>query len=101
MGGEDLGLTEDELAFYDAPEVNDSAIQLLGDETLQAIARELVQTVRRNVTIDWTVKENVRAKLRTTVKRLLRKYGYPPDKQEKATLTVLQQADLLCKDWAA
>lgn len=99
--GEDLGLSEDELAFYDALEVNDSAVQLLGDETLQAIARELVQTVRRNVTIDWTVKESVRAKLRTTVKRLLRKYGYPPDKQEKATLTVLQQAELLCKDWAA
>jgi len=99
--GETLGLTEDELAFYDALEVNDSAVQLLGDETLQAIARELVQTVRRNVTIDWTVKESIRAKLRTTVKRLLRKYGYPPDKQEKATLTVLQQAELLCKDWAA
>jgi type I restriction enzyme R subunit len=66
-----------------------------------AIARELVQAVRRNVTIDWTVKESVRAKLRTLVKRLLRKYGYPPDKQEKATVTVLQQAELLCKDWAA
>ena len=99
--GEDLGLSEDELAFYDALEVNDSAVQLIGDETLQAIARELVQIVRRNVTIDWTVKESVRAKMRTTVKRLLRKYGYPPDKQEKATLTVLQQAELLCKDWAA
>lgn len=99
--GEDLGLTEDELAFYDALEVNDSAVQLLGDETLQAIARELVQTIRRNVTLDWTVRENVRAKLRTSVKRLLRKYDYPPDKQEKATITVLQQAELLCKDWAA
>lgn len=99
--GEDLGLTEDELAFYDALEVNDSAVKLIGDETLQAIARELVQIIRRNVTIDWTVKESIRAKLRTTVKRLLRKYGYPPDKQEKATITVLQQAELLCKDWAA
>lgn len=99
--GEDLGLTEDELAFYDALEVNDSAVKLIGDETLQAIARELVQVIRRNATIDWTVKESIRAKLRTTVKRLLRKYGYPPDKQEKATLTVLQQAELLCKDWAA
>lgn len=99
--GEDLGLTEDEVAFYDALEVNDSAVQVLGDETLKAIARELVQAVRRNVTIDWTVKESVRAKLRTLVKRLLRKYGYPPDKQEKATVTVLQQAELLCKDWAA
>jgi len=65
------------------------------------IARELVQAVRRNVTIDWTVKGSVRAKRRTLVKRLLRKYGYPPDKQEKATMTVLQQAELLCKDWAA
>ncbi|WP_017748532.1 type I restriction enzyme endonuclease domain-containing protein [Scytonema hofmannii] len=99
--GEDLGLTEDELAFYDALEVNDSAVAVLGDETLKSIARELVQTIRRSVTIDWTVKESVRARLRTTVKRLLRKYGYPPDKQEKATLTVLQQAELLCKDWAA
>jgi len=99
--GEDLGLTEDELAFYDALEVSDSAVQFLGDDTLQAIARELVQTIRRNVAIDWTVKESVRAKLRTSVKRLLRKYDYPPDKQEKATITVLQQAELLCKDWAA
>jgi len=99
--GENLGVTEDELAFDDALEVNDSAVQVLGDETLRMIARELVQTVRWNVTIDWTVKESVKAKLRTTVKRLLRKYGYPPDKQEKATLTVLQQAELLGKDWAA
>lgn len=99
--GDDLGLSEDELAFYDALDVDDTEVALLGDETLRAIARELVQTVRRSVTIDWTQKESVRAKLRTIVKRLLRKYGYPPDKQEKATLTVLQQAELLCKDWAA
>jgi len=99
--GEDLGLTEDELAFYDALEVNDSAVRVLGDETLKAIARELVEAVRRNVSIDWTQRETVRAKLRTIVKRLLRKYGYPPDKQEKATQTVLTQAETLCKDWAA
>lgn len=99
--GEDLGLTEDELAFYDALEVNDSAVQVLGDETLRAIARELVEAVRRNVTIDWTERETVRAKLRTIIKRLLRKYGYPPDKQEKATQTVIHQAETLCKDWAA
>jgi type I restriction enzyme R subunit len=99
--GDGLGLTEEELAFYDALEVNDSAVKILGDETLRAIARELVETVRRNTSIDWTVKENVRAKLRTMVKRILRKYGYPPDKQEKATLTVLEQAEVLCKDWAA
>ena len=84
--GEQLGLSDDELAFYDALETNDSAVQVLGDETLRAIARELVDTVRSNVTIDWTLRENVRAKLRAMVKRILRKHGYPPDKQEKATL---------------
>lgn len=92
--GEDLGLTEDELAFYDALEVNDSAVKVLGDETLQKIARELVEAVRKNVSIDWAVKESARAKLRVIVRRLLRKYGYPPDKQEKATQTVLEQAEL-------
>jgi type I restriction enzyme R subunit len=98
--GEDLHLSEDELAFYDALEVNDSAVQVLGDETLKTIARELVTMVRGNVTIDWTVKENVRARLRVMVKRILRKYGYPPDKQEQATRTVLEQAELIAKDWA-
>ena len=78
----ELGLTDDEVAFYDALEVNDSAVKVLGDETLQAIARELVDTVRANTTIDWTMRENVRAHLRVLVKRILRKYGYPPDKQE-------------------
>ena len=90
--GEQLGLTEDELAFYDALETNDSAVQVLGDETLCNIARELVETVRRNVTIDWTLRENVRANLRSLVKRTLRRHGYPPDKQEQATHTVLEQA---------
>src|SRR2546429_9398283 len=99
--GEKLHLTDDELAFYDALEVNDSAVKILGDETLRTIARELVETVRRNVTIDWAVKESVRARLRTVVKRLLRKYGYPPDKQEKAVQTILEQAEVLCQDWAA
>ncbi len=98
--GEDLKLTEDELAFYDALETNDSAVKVLGDATLRIIAQELVETVRRNVTIDWTVKETVRAKLRVLVRRILRKYGYPPDKQAKATETVLKQAELLCADWA-
>ena len=74
--------------------------KLLGDETLQKIAKELVLAVRKNATIDWTVKESARAKLRVIVRRLLRKYGYPPDKQEKATQTVLEQAELLCKEWA-
>ena len=97
--GEELGLSEDELAFYDALETNDSAVQVLGDETLRAIARELVDTVRNNVTIDWTLRENVRAKLRAMVKRILRKHGYPPDKQEKATKTVLEQAEVLSEGW--
>lgn len=73
---------------------------MLGDETLKTIARELVETVRRNTAIDWTVRESVRAKLRILVKRILRKYGYPPDKQEKAALTVLAQAELLAPQWA-
>jgi type I restriction enzyme R subunit len=100
LRGEKLGLTEEEIAFYDALETNDSAVKVLGDETLRTIARELVQAVRSNVTIDWTVKESVRAKLRVMVKRVLKKYGYPPDKQEKATQTVLQQAELLGRAWA-
>jgi len=99
--GEALGLSEDELAFYDALETNDSAVKVLGDETLRAIARELVETVRNNVTIDWTLRENVRAQLRVLVKRILRKHGYPPDKQEKATQTVLEQAEVLSAEWAA
>jgi type I restriction enzyme R subunit len=99
--GEDLRLTDDELAFYDALETNDSAVKTLGDATLRTIAQELVQTVRQNVTIDWTVKETVRARLRVMVRRILRKYGYPPDMQEKATDTVLKQAELLCANWAA
>jgi len=99
--GEQLGLSDDELAFYDALETNDSAVQVLGDETLRDIARELVDTVQGNVTIDWTMRENVRANLRRLVRRILRKHGYPPDKQEKATLTVLEQVEALSEDWAA
>ena len=99
--GEKLGFTTEELALYDAIEVNDSAVKILGDETLKTIARELVDTVRKNTSIDWTEKESVKAKLRSMVKRILRKYGYPPDKQEKATETVLEQAKLLCHDLAA
>jgi type I restriction enzyme R subunit len=99
--GESLNLSEDELAFYDALEVNDSAVSVLGDDTLKQIARELVEKVRANTTIDWTLKESVKAKLRVMVKRILNKYGYPPDKQARATQTVLEQAELLCKEWAA
>ena len=99
--GETLKLSEDELAFYDALEVNDSAVKILGDDALRDIARELVTTVRANVTIDWTLRENVRAQLRVLVKRILRKHGYPPDKQEKATQTVLEQAEVLAVGWVA
>ena len=98
--GERLGLSEEELAFYDALETNDSAVQVLGDETLRDIARQLVETVRNNVTIDWTLRENVRAHLRVLVRRILRRHGYPPDKQEKATQTVLEQAEVLYEGWA-
>ena len=99
--GNALGLTDDEVAFYDALEVSDSAVRVLGDETLKTIARELVAAVRKNLTIDWTVKESVRARLRLLVKHILRKYGYPPDKQEKAVQTVIAQAEVLCADIAA
>ena len=98
--GEALGLSEDELAFYDALETNDSAVKVLGDETLRTIAQELVETVRKNATIDWTVRESVRAGMRNAVRRVLRKHGYPPDKQEKAIQTVIEQAELLSEEWA-
>jgi len=97
--GEKLGLTDDEVAFYDALEVNDSAVAVLGDDTLRLIAQELVKAVRNSITIDWTVRENVRAQMRVIIKRILRKYGYPPDKQTRATELVLEQAEVLCKDW--
>ncbi|EIJ75504.1 MAG: type I site-specific deoxyribonuclease, HsdR family, partial [Leptospirillum sp. Group II 'C75'] len=99
--GEDLGLTEDEVAFYDALETNDSAVKVLGDETLKKIARELVQEVRASVTIDWKDRENVRAAIRVKIKKILRKYGYPPDKREKAIQTVMEQAETLCGEWVA
>jgi type I restriction enzyme, R subunit len=99
--GESLGLSDDEIAFYDALEVNDSAVQVLGDDKLRLIARELVETVRKNTTIDWTLKESVKANLRRLVRRILNKYGYPPDMQPKAVQTVLEQAELLAKDWVA
>ena len=97
--GEDLGLTEYELAFYDALGVNDSAVQVLGDDVLREIAMELVKTVKTNITIDWTLRENVQAKLRVAVKRVLRANGYPPDKEKLAVETVLEQANRICQDW--
>ena len=97
--GEQLGLTEEELAFYDALQAKDSAVQLMGDESLTTIAQELVETVRNNVTIDWTLRENIRANLRRLIRRTLRRHHYPPNLQEKATRTILQQAELLSETW--
>jgi type I restriction enzyme, R subunit len=93
--GEKLNLTKDEVAFYNALEINDSAIKVLGDETLRDIAKEIADKVKRNAMIDWTIRESARAKLMVLVKRTLSKYGYPPDKQQKAIDTVLKQAELL------
>ncbi len=97
--GADLKLSDDEVAFYDALCENESAVRELGDETLKKIAQELVAMLRKNTSIDWTLKESVQAKLRVYVKKLLNKYKYPPDRQEAATKTVLEQAQVLCKDW--
>lgn len=99
--GEDLGLDFREFAFYTALEVNDSAVSVLGDDVLRHIARELVDTVRRNTSIDWTVRENVQAKMRIAVKKILRKHGYPPDLELKATETVIEQAKLLADVFSA
>ncbi len=98
--GTQLNLSDDEVAFYDALANHPGVKEVMGDETLKTISRELVQTIRNNVRIDWTLRESVQAQLRIAVKRILRKYGYPPDKQQKATDTVLDQAKLLAKDWA-
>lgn len=99
--GERLKLSDDELAFYDALADNESAVEVLGDKTLRDIAREVAAKIRQSASIDWTIKETVRASMRAMVKRLLRKYGYPPDKQEAATKLVLEQAELLCLTIAA
>ena len=98
--GANLNLSDDETAFYDALCDNESAVMELGDDTLKAIARELVIMLRKNTSIDWTLKQNVQAKLRVLVKKMLNKYKYPPDKQETATKTVLEQAEVLCRDWS-
>ena len=99
--GEKLGLNDDETAFYDALAANESAVDVMGDEQLAIIARELLGKVKANVSIDWTIKETVRAKMRVLVRRILKRYGYPPDLQEAATQTVLEQAETLCAEWAA
>lgn len=98
--GDDLGLSEDELAFYDALADHGDAREVMGDDVLARIAQDLVKTIRRSVTIDWTQKEAVRADMRRKVKKLLRKHGYPPDKREDAVFTVIEQAEQVCKDWS-
>ena len=98
--GEEQGLSDDEIAFYDALAENESALQVMGDDKLRVIAHELLVSLRENVAVDWAHRESARARLRVLVKRILRKYGYPPDKQEKATETVLEQAALLSLEWA-
>jgi type I restriction enzyme R subunit len=98
--GEKMGLNEYEVAFYDALAANESAVKAMGNLELKVIAAELVTQVRQSVTIDWTLREGARAKIRVMVKRILKKHGYPPDLQEEAIKTVLQQAELLCADWA-
>src|SRR5207249_1198743 len=97
--GKQQDMTDDELAFYDALGVSDSAVQVLGNETLRKIALELTQMIRKSVTIDWTQRESVQAEIRLKVKKILRKYSYPPDRREKATQTVLEQAELIARDW--
>ena len=99
--GEQLNLTEDELAFYYALEINDSVVKVLGDEQLREIARELADKVRKNATIDWTVKESVRARLMVIVRRILNKYGYPPDKQKLAIEHVRKQAENVADIWTS
>jgi len=96
--GMDLGLSEDELAFYDALCVNDAAVKIMGDDILKKIAHDLADSIRKSITIDWKLKESVRARMRTTIKGLLRKYGYPPDQQEAAVKTVMEQAELMCEN---
>ncbi|MEJ2794294.1 DUF3387 domain-containing protein [Iodobacter sp. LRB] len=97
--GEALGLSEDEVKFYDALANNESAVRELPDETLKRIAHELTENLRKNISVDWSQRESVRAKLRIMVKRILRKYGYPPDFQDEAIQTVLQQAEALGAEW--
>ena len=97
--GEKLGLSPDEVAFYDALATNESAVRELGDETLRKIAVELTQKLRNSLTVDWAVRDTVRAGLRIMVKTLLRRYKYPPDRQEAAITTVLKQAEEVSREW--
>lgn len=98
--GEELNLTNEEICFYDALIQNNSAEELMGDDTLKVIATELVTTVRRNVSIDWNLRENARARIRVIVRRILKRFGYPPDLQDEAVKLVLEQAETLTEEWA-
>jgi type I restriction enzyme R subunit len=98
--GGKLGLSDDELAFYDALSISETAVSVLGEKILAQIARELTETIRNSATIDWTMKETVRAKLRTLVKRKLRQHGYPPDRTSEAVEVVMKQAELFAADWS-
>ena len=98
--GDNLGLNADELAFYDALANNEDAVREMGDEILKKIAQELAQSLRQNASVDWSVRDSVRAQLRLMVKRILRKYKYPPLKQEEAIQLVLSQAETLSAVWA-
>ena len=98
--GKELKLSNDEIAFYDVLSNNKSAIEVLGDKTLRDLAIEVSRIIRNNASIDWTLRDSVQAKLRVLIKRLLRKYGYPPDKQIAATELVLKQAKLSCSNVA-
>ncbi len=97
--GAALGLTDDEIAFYDALAINDSAVQAMGNVKLKVIATEWISQVKKSVTIHWSLREGARARIHVMVKRILSKYGYPPDLQETAVQTVLAQAELLCDQW--
>ena len=99
VDGEETGLTDDEIAFYDALAENESAVQVLGNDTLKAIAQELLKSIKSNISVDWARKQSARAALRLGVKKILKKYGYPPDFQDGAVKTVLQQAESLCAAW--
>ena len=98
--GEEAGLSDEEIAFYDALAENESAVQMMGDDKLKLIAHELLMSLRENVSVDWAHRDSARARMRVLVKRILRKYGYPPDLQDKAVQTVLQQAEALSSGWS-
>ena len=95
-----MGLSEDEIAFYDALAENASAVEVMGNTSLKVIAHELMTSLKSNVSVDWSHRESARARMRVLVKRILRKHGYPPDLQDAAVQTVLQQAEVLSAAWA-